>query len=296
MDLKSYEKQLAKWKVIRANRFLSISDYLRVSGGDFDSSDMTHYVIVTCCEPFEYDDNDTPDPSDAFSQYIYDNVNVIQEENEKYNTICDWEGFVYKHYDTLYKFAEERWCSLPVDCLSEDDFVYEWIKEIHGWLAGRLDDKTYSTLLEALRADEGKPDCQKYLDYYEKEIAPYYHEGRPIKTYFEFEYDYESSDFQSDVVGGGYPIHIAVNSDENYVFLTPAYFNDEYFEENYKEALQDCYKYGRKPCYNYEDFNRIARSLTDGQTFIISLEMDKNNSPFPGDQELLYPTESEGRK
>lgn len=118
-------------------------------------------------------------------------------------------------------------------------------------------------MLDALKADEDKPDCEKYKEYYEREVAPYYDADHQIKTYFDLTYDDTSVDFQSGIVGGGYPISIAYNSEENYVFLYPLTCEDKDFSESYNNALRDCFTYGRKPCYDYEDYKSIASELID---------------------------------
>ncbi len=164
-----FDKQL---KYNRANRFMSIKEYMEESdAGDFDSSDITFDVSVTIVEPMSWDVRKGSDDEyyDRFYLYICENVNMVGDEDHE---VCDYEGFVYKHYDTLKQFGRDFW-NKDVDKMSDDTFVYEWITEIHGFLAGYTSEPIYKDIYNRLKADDEKPPCARYEQFYEQEIKPY---------------------------------------------------------------------------------------------------------------------------
>lgn len=132
---------------------MKIKEYLDIRQNDVDTFDKTFEVIVTCChitdEEFEEEINDAENSFRnyfRFIKYIYENVDVVNTKN----IICDWAGFVKEHYNALYKFMEEHW----MHCYeNKDDFIYQWIKEIHYYLAGYTTEENYNYILELL---EGK--------------------------------------------------------------------------------------------------------------------------------------------
>ena len=101
--------------------------------------------------------------------------------------------------------------------------------------------------------------------------------------YNSLEYDYLSPDFQSSEIGGGYPITIALNTNENYAYIIPKDNDDKEFEKLYQRTLEECIKYGKRNCCDIDDYNNIAKSLADKNDFLISLELTKETSPFPDD-------------
>lgn len=101
--------------------------------------------------------------------------------------------------------------------------------------------------------------------------------------YNSLEYDYLSPDFQSSEIGGGYPITIALNTNENYAYIIPKDNDDKEFEKLYQRTLEECIKYGKRNCCDIDDYNNIAKSLADKHDFLISLELTKETSPFPDD-------------
>ena len=96
-------------------------------------------------------------------------------------------------------------------------------------------------------------------------------------NYESFTADYESSDFQSEIVGDGYPIQICVNTELHYAYLKPFECNDEYFRENYNNAYKECVEYGKAPCYKYDDYNKIASSLADCDDYYVILKQDEGD-------------------
>lgn len=133
------------YKKIDVINDLRLYDFLMRSKRDFDTADEVFDASVTACyiEPdsFElYKD----DSYYQFTKWVYENVKVIEVDE---TVICDWSGFVEEHMQSFRKFSEKNWkYSYP----DNDDFVYEWVKEINSYLAGCVSDKCYKELLKCL--------------------------------------------------------------------------------------------------------------------------------------------------
>ncbi len=84
---------------------------------------------------------------------------------------------------------------------------------------------------------------------------------KKVSAYNEFTADYSSPDFQSEEVGSGYPIMICVNTAEQYAYCLPNPKYDEEFKSAYDNAYEECVLFGKRTCYDYEDYNKIAYQL-----------------------------------
>lgn len=138
----------------RTNRFKSITEYFK-ENDDFDSCDLEFDIIVTCVEPL-YSENNY---EEKFTKYIYDNVNVLYEAQENYNTVCDWSGFVNDNFKTLKNFSEKHWANPSIyyddkGNVDNDEFLYHWVNEINLYLAGYANEEQYKMLYKALAGEE----------------------------------------------------------------------------------------------------------------------------------------------
>lgn len=113
---------------------------------DLDTGDNVFDTIITV---HLVDDNEISDNYDKFINFICHNVDVIDAENN----ICDWSGFIEKHYNDLMEFSYAYWIDIAHN---KDGFVYQWINEIALYLAGYAgyaDENTYTQLLETLNSN-----------------------------------------------------------------------------------------------------------------------------------------------
>lgn len=125
--------------------------------GDFDVGDNIFDVVVCCCSPDFEDLDNSNDPYDKFTKYIYDNVKIATAKPDKDFVVADWTGFVNENFDKLKEFSRQCWRG---DYDNKDDFTYEWIKEIHAWLAGYVGDGNYKDFMKVV-ADEDIPSSEK---------------------------------------------------------------------------------------------------------------------------------------
>ena len=112
-----------------------------------DTSDTVFDAIVTIDIDSDVEKN-LDRPYWQFVKIILENVELVKLFNGAYaSAICDYTGFVKANMKALKKFSAEEWYpeSHNVD---EDDYIYNWITEIHGYLAGYASDRQYSKFVK----------------------------------------------------------------------------------------------------------------------------------------------------
>ena len=102
-------------------------------------------------------------------------------------------------------------------------------------------------------------------------------ENTPISVYSNLTSDYQSEDFQSEIIGGGYPVQICVNTAEKYAYCIPLPLTDNEYTAEYNTAYRDCVNYGKVSCYGYEDYNRLASELADKLDYRNRLEQGESD-------------------
>lgn len=98
-----------------------------------------------------------------------------------------------------------------------------------------------------------------------------------ISLYSDLTSDYQSEDFQSEIIGGGYPVQICVNTAEKYAYCIPLALTDNEYTAEYNTAYRDCVNYGKVSCYGYEDYNRLASELADKLDYRNRLEQGEGD-------------------
>ena len=101
---------------------------------------------------------------------------------------------------------------------------------------------------------------------------------KKVSAYNEYTCDYTSPDFQSEEVGCGYPISICVNTAEKYAYCAPNPMYDDEFKSAYDEAYEECVMFGKRTCYDYEDFNRLAQQLASKVDYRELLEQGESDA------------------
>lgn len=119
---------------------MTLMDLVKIKGG-IDTYDIKYDITVCCEEPYQVGGY-----GDEFTKYVYDNVEVTDAKNN----ICDWTKFVNDNKAALKEFSNRNWRGgIPDD---NDNFEYEWIKEIHLYLAGYVSNSEYKELFMLLKA------------------------------------------------------------------------------------------------------------------------------------------------
>ena len=118
---------------------MNLYDFLTLEKADFDTYDTVFDVCVTVCEPYEYEEGDEKEYYDIFNELMMKKVEV-EEKTGECTCVCKWSDFITPNLDTFRSAADELWVRTPE---SDDDLIYEWIKEINAWMAGYVSESAY---------------------------------------------------------------------------------------------------------------------------------------------------------
>lgn len=122
---------------------MKLYDVMKMTQADYDTYDTVFDAVVTVCYIEEDDANDN---YDKFCIELMKKVEV-----ERINGDClivKWTEFIKNNMDKFRAFTKEHWyenCQYEDD---EDEFIYQWINEFHGYMAGNVSEDFYSTLVE----------------------------------------------------------------------------------------------------------------------------------------------------
>lgn len=120
---------------------MTLYEFMKMSECDYDTYDVDFDAIVTVCLPDEDDD------LDAYGKFCFEiikKVNVIQVADT--GLLVDWSEFVKRNIEQLREFTDENWYNNYED--DDDEFIYQWINEIHAYMIGCVSEDFYEKLVE----------------------------------------------------------------------------------------------------------------------------------------------------
>lgn len=118
---------------------MTLYEYLKMTEGDFDTYDTKYDAVVTVCY---IDEESECDNYDKFCNSIIKKVNVVKVNGDV--LIVDWCELIERNLVKFKNFTEEYWKYKYEDDI--DEFMYQWINEIHLYMAGYVDEYLYSVL------------------------------------------------------------------------------------------------------------------------------------------------------
>lgn len=128
---------------------MKIWDFLLNNENDYDVWDTEIDYCVCCVAPDIYSETQMEYADDfyydKFVVAIYKAVDVLPETEDGCTVHGKWSEFIRRNKEKLKNFAEKNWFYVPQD---EDEFIYQWTKEIHLYLAGYGDESSCKALLE----------------------------------------------------------------------------------------------------------------------------------------------------
>ncbi len=119
---------------------MTLYEYLEKKKNDYDTYDTVYNAEVTVC----YSDEEEDD-YDKFCNGIIKKVNVVDVDNDNC-LVVNWNNLIRRNMKKFREFSAEYWRE---DCQYKDDdveFIYQWINEIHYYMAGCVDEDFYSKL------------------------------------------------------------------------------------------------------------------------------------------------------
>lgn len=121
---------------------MKLYEVMKMSEGDFDTYDTVFDADVTVCY---IEENGKNDSYDKFCIELMKKVEVVRIIPESHLT-CDWSKLIYDNMEKFKAFTAKHWDNQYED--DEDEFVYQWINEIHYYLAGYVSEDFYDELVE----------------------------------------------------------------------------------------------------------------------------------------------------
>lgn len=116
---------------------MTLYEYFKMSEADYDTYDTEYDNGVTVC----YIDEET-DEYDKFCNGIIKKVDVVKINGDVLTV--NWSELIERNMDKFKMFAREHWAYDYENDINE--FIYQWINEIHLYMAGYVGESFYSKL------------------------------------------------------------------------------------------------------------------------------------------------------
>lgn len=121
----------------------SVYEFMCLTQGDYDINDSELDTSVTVVYIEESDDNDTHE------QFCIELLKKVKLNSFTNNCVeADWSALIRENKELFTQFMKENWKQQYTD---EEEFIYQWIKEIHLYLAGYTYDDMYAKMLDVLK-------------------------------------------------------------------------------------------------------------------------------------------------
>lgn len=125
---------------------MKLYDFLKISQNDFDTEDTIYCAVVTVCY---IDEEDAEDSYDKFCIELMKKVEMEKQVGD--GLLVKWTELIQNNMEKFKKFTKENWyesCQYEDD---EDEFIYQWINEIHQYMAGNVSEDFYDKLVELVQ-------------------------------------------------------------------------------------------------------------------------------------------------
>ena len=128
---------------------MKLYDFMKMSENDYDTFDAVYDADVTVCFIEENKSND------SYEKFCIELMKKV--EVEKVNgdiLIVKWTELIQNNMEKFRAFTKENWyesCQYEDD---EDEFIYQWINEIHQYMAGNVSEDFYDELVKLVETLE----------------------------------------------------------------------------------------------------------------------------------------------
>lgn len=121
---------------------MKLYDYMKLSETDWDTYDTVYDACVTVCyidEEYEAEDN--------YYKFCTDIIKKVEVEKQNGDIlIVNWSGLIQNNMEKFKMFTEKYWRYTYED--DEDELIYQWINEIHAYMAGYVSEDFYGILVK----------------------------------------------------------------------------------------------------------------------------------------------------
>ena len=118
---------------------MTLYEYIKMTETDYDTYDAVYDTGVTVC----YIDEES-DEYDKFCNNIIKKVDVIKINAD--SIVVNWNELIERNVYRFKQFTKKHWKYQYEN--DKDEFVYQWINEIHMYMAGYVSESFYAILNE----------------------------------------------------------------------------------------------------------------------------------------------------
>ena len=124
---------------------MALYEYLKLQQGGWISADTydTEYDSIVTIDA-DIDHENSEDPYDQFTFALLRSVEI--DTIGKDTLTCKWSKFIEDNMEYFKAFTREYWTNQYED--DEEEFIYQWIREIHYYLAGYVGNSTYKAFIK----------------------------------------------------------------------------------------------------------------------------------------------------
>lgn len=121
---------------------MTLYDLIKNTGSDYDTYDDVYDECITVSINLE--------PNDDYDEFCIALTKLIVVVDPEYygHVICEWSNFIIKNMEVFREFSYKYWYKNY--CEDEEDFVWEWMKELNLLLAGYGEDGKYGLYKQEL--------------------------------------------------------------------------------------------------------------------------------------------------
>lgn len=128
---------------------MKLYDFLKISQNDFDTEDTIYCAVVTVCY---IDEEDAEDNYDKFCIELMKKVEMEKQVGD--GLLVKWTELIQKNMEKFRAFTAENWYENCQYKDNDDEFIYQWINEIHQYMAGNVSEKFYDKLVKLVESLE----------------------------------------------------------------------------------------------------------------------------------------------
>ena len=120
---------------------MKLYDYLKLAENDFDTEDTVYCTGVTVCY---IEENESNDDYDKFCIELMKKAEVEKVGGDI--ILVKWTDLIKKNMDKFRAFTAENWHRQYKN--DDDEFICQWINEIHYYMAGYVSEDFYKNLVK----------------------------------------------------------------------------------------------------------------------------------------------------
>lgn len=124
---------------------MKLYDFLKIAQNDFDTEDTVYCEGVTVCY---IEEDEATDNYDKFCIELMKKVEVEKQVGDA--LLVKWTELIQNNMEKFKALAREHWIYDYEN--DEDEFIYQWIKEIHYYMAGYVSIDFYDNLVEFVQS------------------------------------------------------------------------------------------------------------------------------------------------